>query len=435
VPATAAASARWCGDARRRDDARHAVFPHRKTIKVIYAYPRGRPNRLRYWAPILQADVGLIQRFVATQSFGAKTVRFDMGTRCGGQFVDIQMLRLRGTWRRYLDRTGDPTVDPGTALHREIARATRGERRHNFVVFADGLNRLGPREPMWAWGQTDVLVGDDRPGPENRNNRPGRIAAVFGPSRGLPARTAAGFASEMMLHEILHTLGAVQPESPHATSGGHCFDGADIMCYDDGSARARRYSDGYCPEVSGEISQALDCSRQDYFNPDPLAGSFLATHWNVFDSAFLGECADPALQAACAAPAAAAAAAGGPAATADIVAPDGTVLGRVRLSLDVGDTTATARVSSTPIEVPPGFFRSRTCVSTSGANVAPWSNCWPEDASTGQPVTAQAVTVTRAFGQPSQVSAWIEIQVPDGGGYRTIAASTPDGATLPVAGR
>jgi hypothetical protein len=37
------------------------------------------------------------------------------------------------------------------------------------------------------------------------------------------------------LHEILHDLGAVQPDAPTPSAAWHCTDEADVMCYDDGS--------------------------------------------------------------------------------------------------------------------------------------------------------------------------------------------------------
>ena len=84
----------WCGPVLRRDDRAHAVFGRLPTIKVIYAYPAGRASRFRHFARLLQANVSGLAAFLGGQSGYRKTVRFDMGTSCGPQYVDIQLLRL-----------------------------------------------------------------------------------------------------------------------------------------------------------------------------------------------------------------------------------------------------------------------------------------------------------------------------------------------------
>jgi hypothetical protein len=300
ITATAAAGGPdWCGQPLEGDDTAHQVFPDQPTIKLIYAYPKDRPDHFSYYAPILQANAAVMMQYVAAQSGGLKTLRFDMGTACGPQYVDIQFLALKGNASHYLDDTGAPVVDPGTPLHDEVAAAVRGEQGHNFVVYADGLNQIYPGDPLWAWGMTDVLIHDARPGTENQNNSPGRIAAVFGPDSGLPPQGPLGFDSTMFLHEALHTLGAVQPGAPHATSGGHCWDGGDVMCYNDGTSGSGNFSYDFCGQVGGEIYQPLDCHKDDYFSPAPPAGSYLASHWNVFDSVFLAPCDDGRVTGAC----------------------------------------------------------------------------------------------------------------------------------------
>jgi hypothetical protein len=80
----------------------------------------------------------------------------------------------------------------------------------------------------------------------------------------------------------------VQETSEHATLYGHCWDEADVMCYDDGSSIAMQ---NYCPRGSDTIDESYDCGKDDYYAPAPPAGSYLATHWNVYNSAFMASCA------------------------------------------------------------------------------------------------------------------------------------------------
>ena len=89
----------------------------------------------------------------------------------------------------------------------------------------------------------------------------------------------------------------MQWSAPHSTQPlggqdpryGHCWQGADVMCYleDSGASHAMRND---CPRIGGAIPQVYDCGRDDYFNPAPPAGSYLATHWNVYNNEFLAPC-------------------------------------------------------------------------------------------------------------------------------------------------
>ena len=84
-------------------------------------------------------------------------------------------------------------------------------------------------------------------------------------------------------HELMHTLGAVQPDAPNATPNGHCTDESDEMCYADGSNLPIRT---VCPAVQESL---FDCGNNDYFNPSVTLNpaSYLGTHWNTADSSFL----------------------------------------------------------------------------------------------------------------------------------------------------
>jgi hypothetical protein len=63
------------------------------------------------------------------------------------------------------------------------------------------------------------------------------------------------------------------------------------MCYteDSGAAHPMRMD---CAALAGAIPESYDCGRDDYFNPAPAPGSYLATHWNTYDSAFLAPCGE-----------------------------------------------------------------------------------------------------------------------------------------------
>jgi hypothetical protein len=297
VAATAAAAAvpdalpyAWCGDARTTDDTAHATLPASSPrFKLVYAHPADRPDRFDGWRDALQGNVALIQRFLASQSGGAKALRVDMGTSCGPQFADIQVVHLSGPRAQY--------VDNFSAIVREVEpRLGQAGGPRNVVILADTLNGGGYD---YGLGENVLGTAGDRRGSSNVHNY-GGFASVLFSRDGLnaPGAGARSWWPEGFLHEMSHNLGAVQWSSPHSTQPpgftlpryGHCWQGADVMCYteDSGAAHVMQYD---CPRVGGAIPQAYDCGRDDYFNPAPAAGSYLATHWNVYESAFLAPCA------------------------------------------------------------------------------------------------------------------------------------------------
>jgi streptogramin lyase len=90
------------------------------------------------------------------------------------------------------------------------------------------------------------------------------------------------------LHELFHTLGAVQgavtPAAPYSTYGSHCTDGFDALCYNDGSSGSASYSEERCPSSLGYDTPnkvPLDCGTDTYFDALPEAESWLDKYWNV----------------------------------------------------------------------------------------------------------------------------------------------------------
>lgn len=252
---------RWCGERRADDDTDNEFGSTRlRKIKVVYAVPADVEPRQEI-DDAIQATVGEMLAFVGSESGGRRSIRFDLGTSCGPGFVDILTLKLPQPLVYYEAGCFQGTL--GYALQTQLR--SRPDRNH--VVFVPDLI-CGP---VAGWAE---IAQDDEPGPSNEANTGGRLAVAF------------NLLAETPLHEIVHTLGAVNHSAPHSDQLGHCYDIDDLMCYGYGRA-----APGGTPVLHPCPDQApispLDCNKDDYFNPDPAPGSHLARNWNVYNSAFL----------------------------------------------------------------------------------------------------------------------------------------------------
>lgn len=100
-----------------------------------------------------------------------------------------------------------------------------------------------------------------------------------------------------MLHELGHTLGAVQYSAPHTSRGAHCIDEWDVMCYSDTPYKPKMQI--ICDD--GRQDFRLDCGNDDYFAANPAPGSYLTDHWNMARSIYFTNsdgqaCVDAALE-------------------------------------------------------------------------------------------------------------------------------------------
>jgi len=279
----------WCGNETGGDNP--PVTPTAKAqFKVVYAYAADRGNRFAGWKDALQANAAIVQRFLSAQDGGTKGIRFDMGTSCGPQYVDIQSVQLPGARAAYADNFSAIS----SAVQRALGAAA-GPR--NAIVLADGLSGSAQE---YGLGETVMGSSGELRGSANVHNR-GALTSILFTRDGIAPPGAArwGWWPEGFLHEMTHNLGAVQWGAPHSTQPrggsspqyGHCWQGADVMCYaEDGGAAHAMQQD--CAGLPGAIPQNYDCGRDDYFNPAPAADSYLATHWNTYDSAFLAPCGE-----------------------------------------------------------------------------------------------------------------------------------------------
>ena len=92
----------------------------------------------------------------------------------------------------------------------------------------------------------------------------------------------------VFLHEVGHTIGAVQVSAPHSTGAGHCYTSVDVMCSADGGSWfvGGGTMESVCPQPPvGQFT--FDCEGRDYYEVDPRPRSYLGTHWNTADSGWL----------------------------------------------------------------------------------------------------------------------------------------------------
>ena len=220
-----------------------------RRVMAIYAYPSDAPDRSSTYIPYIR------QQFIDANAMVSNTaakfgVSLSLKAACDadGQ-ITVKVVKM-GFTRAQTD------VDP---------------------VFNDlggkGYGVAGQRNWIWFDGDTcggGVALGfnDDRPGVDNSMNN----AVTYAISWGNCPYT-------YILHEGTHEMGGVVSSAPHSTGAGHCTDDSDVMCYNDGGPNAGSYSSSVCPGTG--LDDFYDCNNDDYFNPSPAAGSYLATHWNI----------------------------------------------------------------------------------------------------------------------------------------------------------
>jgi hypothetical protein len=256
VPASAKRSAKrvppsWCGTITSADDRVHEVDNGPFRYHAVYMVAADAPNRFAGLATSLQTDA--FQASALLESSYGRAIRFDIGTSCGPQYLDISVVRLPQTGAQMaalartpggtfdavshaLDAAGFQTIQPTDTV--ELAAA----RTRNYLVWLDAP------APAASCGQA-TIYDDPTRSADNLNNFGGKAAIVF--------RNGDGFcSSNAARHEIGHNLGGLQPVAPHAFDGAHCNDAyEDTMCYSNAPYVA-----------SGRRGQFFDYGNDDYWS-------------------------------------------------------------------------------------------------------------------------------------------------------------------------
>jgi hypothetical protein len=215
-------------------------------VQVLYGYwnsatmPFGR---------ILSATSGAddLLNASAAETGGERHFRFVTDTSCN---LKVLPIKLSDASRRDFSNTIE-----------DIDKAYPPRADRKYLVFVEEGQGA-------SWGGIAALWGDDQFGQANANNAQGYARIdVWTP--------------ETTVHELNHSLGAVQQSAPHVTRTGHCWDESDVECYEDSQGPGMQQ---ICPTSHEQLS---DCNHDDYLNTNPAPGSYLATHWNTANNAFL----------------------------------------------------------------------------------------------------------------------------------------------------
>ncbi|MCW2973369.1 MAG: Chitinase precursor [Thermoleophilia bacterium] len=231
---------------------------------LVYARPANVTSRFATIAPKLRTEAYKISAFIdaESQSVDPKAGRH-LPFACDGGAPRVlnAQLATAGAGVVFEDVVNDLKAQ-GYAFN----SANSSER---YLLYVDAPSAAG----AGVAGTGHVSNNDDRPDELNMNNKGGLYAMQYNYANGGDAPHW-----EVMVHELSHTMGAVADSAPHASGYGHCNDGLDVMCYADGGPTSR-YGESSCS------TKVLDCNRDDYFNPAPAPGSYLANHWNMAGAA------------------------------------------------------------------------------------------------------------------------------------------------------
>ena len=267
-------------------------------IQLVYGYAQGYPNRAKVAVPQIRDVIAPRMEAILRAGSGGKDLglRFQMAPGC--KTVDVRTMAF--------PRTAQETPNLGVAdeqfaevsRHLDASGLNREDRK--YVVFWDGWTKEGtcgiattmlgpapvsdsPQQVNPHEGAPTVGARTDAASAVGLSGVSPKYAMVWAHvfRKGGPSCWGGGRGERTTtpVHELFHTLGAVQASAPHSDGAGHCLDVPSIMCYGDKTF--------YTPACDQPVP-VIDCGQDDYWNPDPAPGSYLDTHANVARSRFLG---------------------------------------------------------------------------------------------------------------------------------------------------
>jgi hypothetical protein len=226
-----------------------------RRIQVIYARRSDQPSRLTEYLPSFRtwsAQASQIFTDSAAQTGGQRYLRFVHNSSC---VIDVDSVTLTAAGASNFSQ-----------MVYELTNKGYGRSDRKYLVFLDVTD-----DDICGLG---TVYPDDWVSTGNTNNIVKGYALIY---------NGCWSSTRTISHELSHNFGAVQSSAPNSTAWSHCTDEWDIMCYEDGSGEPMEV---VCEDAS--YQGLLDCNHDDYFHTSPPSGNYLATHWNIARSGWLG---------------------------------------------------------------------------------------------------------------------------------------------------
>jgi hypothetical protein len=230
-------------DIRCRDTTQNRVL-------AVYTYLSGSSNRVETFKADIRAQVRRINYFLNENSLRTSSTDpqvSDYRVECNDGYIRVAAVASSG---RSLSATVDSLINAGY-----------DNEKVKYLMVADYMSASSA---PYMCGQGEAFSDDNR-SVNNPNNA--------GPMFSIVWRNCWDY-SDVYMHELSHTMGAVQHSANHASGAFHCNDGLDVMCYDDNGPTSN-YSSAACSVLR------LDCGANDYFDTDTSPGQYLHSSWNI----------------------------------------------------------------------------------------------------------------------------------------------------------
>lgn len=226
-----------------------------KRYRVIYAHIKGEPNRFLRLKRKLRDAAKEADRMLwesARETGVSRHIRFACDR---DDAIKVSYMKLRRVAKRDYESAQEQM---------QTEKIYDVDKR--YLLFADWSDSKNPLpDNRFVCGEGGYFVHRN-PSKNNFNNDANRVAI----SNLKPDNPCGSSLAVSALHEITHTLGAVQRGSPNHRNG-HVLDLNDIMSHQDGTE---------VPACQDELYKfRLDCRDDDYFNTTvdlPARGTWLA---------------------------------------------------------------------------------------------------------------------------------------------------------------